>query len=141
MMSAIAAEDRFAVEDILGRYVLAIDLGDADAALALFTDDAIVRYDNGQAYEGLEELRVFVRRAIGSDAARRRMHFNRTLYAEADEADIVLRSYLAVPEADAHGEGATIATLRYVEDRFVRTAAGWRMQHRLIHRWPASPTS
>ncbi len=135
-MFAISAADRFAIEDVLGHYMLAVDLADVDGVLDQFALGAVVRYDSGERYEGAAALRDFALRAIGDPSARRRMHFNRTLFAEADGAEIVLRSYLAVPEAKGPGEACIISTLRYVEDRFCFTPQGWRIRERAIHRWP-----
>lgn len=135
MPGTVSPADRLAVEDVLGRYFLAVDTGDVEGVLAQFTPDAIVRYGDGTRYEGLAQLRRFALRAIGSQDARGRMHVNRTLFAERDGADILLRSYLMVPQVDEAGAAVTWAALRYTEDRFRLADTGWRITERAIFHW------
>lgn len=135
-MNAISATDRLAIQDVLGRYLFAVDTADVKAVVAQFTPDAKVRYDTGQTYAGTEGLRAFAVKAAGDRAARQRMHLNQTLFAEPADGDIVLHSYLAVPQAGGSDDGISIIALRYVVDRFARTAEGWRIAERAIHRWP-----
>lgn len=135
MAHPVSAADRFAIEDILGRYFLAIDTGDVAAVVAQFTPDGAVRYADGSTYEGPDGLRRFAERAIGGDEARGRMHIGRTLFAQRIGDDILLRSYLMVPQAVGGEPGVTIATLRYIEDRFRQTGAGWRIGERAIFPW------
>jgi len=52
-------EDRTAVEDVMARYVWAVDSLDADGYVAVFTDDAVID-SNGSISKGHEEIRKVV---------------------------------------------------------------------------------
>src|SRR4029434_5287857 len=52
-------EDRIAVEDVMARYVWAVDSLDADGYVAVFTDDAVIHSD-GAISKGHKEIRQIV---------------------------------------------------------------------------------
>ena len=52
-------EDRIAVEDVMARYVWAVDSLDPDGYVAVFTDDATIN-SNGSISKGHEEIRKIV---------------------------------------------------------------------------------
>ena len=52
-------EDRTAVEDVMARYVWAVDSFDADGYVAVFTDDAVID-SNGSISKGHAEIRKIV---------------------------------------------------------------------------------
>ena len=61
-------EDRIAVEDVMARYVWAVDSLDAEGYVAVFTEDAVID-SNGSISKGHEEIRKIVTSLI--QAARR----------------------------------------------------------------------
>jgi uncharacterized protein (TIGR02246 family) len=52
-------EDRIAVEDVMARYVWAVDSLDADGYVAVFTEDAVID-SNGSISKGHDEIRKIV---------------------------------------------------------------------------------
>jgi hypothetical protein len=52
-------EDRMAVEDVMARYVWAVDSLDPEGYVAVFTEDAIID-SNGNISKGREEIRKIV---------------------------------------------------------------------------------
>src|SRR5215208_1405403 len=52
-------EDRMAVEDVMARYVWAVDSLDADGYVAVFTEDAVID-SNGSIMKGHAEIRTVV---------------------------------------------------------------------------------
>src|SRR5215470_13194139 len=52
-------EDRIAVEDVMARYVWAVDSFDADGYAAVFTEDAVID-SNGSLSKGRAEIRGIV---------------------------------------------------------------------------------
>src|SRR5215471_20795064 len=52
-------EDRIAVEDVMARYVWAVDSFDADGYAAVFTEDAVID-SNGTLSKGRAEIRGIV---------------------------------------------------------------------------------
>ncbi|CDO35245.1 nuclear transport factor 2 family protein [Novosphingobium sp. KN65.2] len=127
----LPVEVRLAIADVLGRYLFAVDMGDAEAVLRQFVPDAVVSYDDGRRFTGPEGLRVFAASAIGGPEARGRMHFNQPLFADWVGRDVLHRSYLLVPQCAGDGS-VEIVALRYVEDRFTHTDQGWRIAERAI---------
>ena len=57
-------EDRIAVEDVMARYVWAVDSLDPEGYVAVFTEDAIID-SNGTISKGHEEIRKIVTNLIG----------------------------------------------------------------------------
>ncbi len=49
-------DDRIAVEDVMARYVWAVDSLDAEGYVAVFTEDAVID-SNGSISKGREEIR------------------------------------------------------------------------------------
>lgn len=111
------------------RYAYAVDIGDGDMLAALFTPDGVVDAPRGR-FEGIEQLR-----GIPAMVAKR---YLKTFHA-------VLNQVLEPVEGGAEGETYCIArhyfrdpagrylcyemTIRY-QDRFARTADGWRLSRR-----------
>src|SRR5215471_19381357 len=56
-------EDRIAVEDVMARYVWAVDSFDADGYVAVFTEDAVID-SNGSISKGHDEIRKIVTNLI-----------------------------------------------------------------------------
>src|SRR5882724_4643805 len=56
-------QDRIAVEDVMARYVWAVDSLDADGYVAVFTEDAVID-SNGTISKGREEIRKIVTNLI-----------------------------------------------------------------------------
>src|SRR5881394_3865838 len=52
-------QDRIAVEDVMARYVWAVDSLDADGYVAVFTEDAVID-SNGSISKGHKEIRQIV---------------------------------------------------------------------------------
>src|SRR5687767_15743911 len=57
------SQDRIAVEDVMARYVWAVDSLDADGYVAVFTDDAVID-SNGNISKGRAEIREIVTNLI-----------------------------------------------------------------------------
>ena len=56
-------EDRIAVEDVMARYVWAVDSFDADGYVAVFTEDAVID-SNGNISRGHDDIRKIVTNLI-----------------------------------------------------------------------------
>src|SRR5262249_27424937 len=56
-------EDRIAVEDVMARYVWAVDSLDPDGYVAVFTEDAVID-SNGSLSKGRKEIREIVTNLI-----------------------------------------------------------------------------
>ena len=131
----ISAEDRLDILDLLGRYFFAVDSGDHAGVIACFTPDGQVVYGTGETYQGYEGLQVFAAKASGGAEIKGRMHLNFPLFFRREGHVIILSSYLSAAQWALPDPPKAFGSLRYIEDRFILTPAGWRIQKRSIHLW------
>ena len=117
-------DDVAAIERLKHEYCYAIDDGDYDAWVALFTDDGRFCGDDGTAFEGHEELRTFATEVF-DDAYAETAHTltNGVVDVEGDTA--TGRWYLALYQETADGETA-VQQATY-EDAFERVDGTWRI--------------
>jgi hypothetical protein len=111
-------EDHVAIADLLARYCLALDTGDAEGWVALFLPDA--RFEvYGRSYDGHEGLR----RMVG--AAPAGLHLGGPPVIEMTRPDRARtqRNLLFVDRASGEARRAVYT------DEVQRTAAGWRIAH------------
>ncbi len=133
----ISADDRLDVLDLLGRYFFAVDSGDAEGIVSCFAEDGAVRYGTGEIFSGTSGLQEFALKAIGSPNIRGRMHLNFPLFFTRDQDIIILRSYLSAAQWSPPQPPKAFGSTRFIEDRFVKTQAGWRIKERAIYLWNA----
>jgi len=105
-MDAIDYED---IRQLLARYNLAIDLGDADGWVACFTPEGVfectgVPEDSpfGGRHEGAEALRAYAVRHFGVAKGRAR-HWNWNLAIDGDSATATMQCYMLNLSAGAPG--------------------------------------
>jgi uncharacterized protein (TIGR02246 family) len=133
-------EDRIAVEDVMNRYVWAVDSLDADGYVAVFTEDAIID-SNGNFSRGHAEIRKVVtgmlqRRdeanAKGSPPPPRLYHVIsnvRITFPKPGEA--LHQSYWQTVRRDADGK-MTAAAMGRSEDHLVKRNGKWLIQFRKL---------
>jgi uncharacterized protein (TIGR02246 family) len=133
-------EDRIAVEDVMNRYVWAVDSLDADGYVAVFTEDAVID-SNGNFSRGHAEIRKVVTgmiqrqdeaRAKGSPPPPRLYHVIsnvRITFPKPGEA--LHQSYWQTMRRDADGRMVAAAMGRS-EDRLVKRNGKWLIQFRKL---------
>ena len=133
-------EDRIAVEDVMARYVWAVDSFDPDGYVAVFTDDATID-SNGSLSKGHAEIRKVVTgmlqrqdeaRAKGLPAPARLYHVIsnvRITFPKPGEA--LHQSYWQTVRRDADGRMIAAAMGRS-EDHLVRRNGKWLIQFRKL---------
>ena len=132
-------EDRIAVEDVMARYVWAVDSLDADGYVAVFTDDAVID-SNGSISRGHAEIRKIVtglierrdaNKAKGLPAANlyHVISSPRITFPKAGEA--VHQSYWQTVRRDKDGRMIAAAMGRS-EDRLVKRNGKWLIQFRKL---------
>jgi uncharacterized protein (TIGR02246 family) len=132
-------EDRVAIEDVMARYVWAVDSLDADGYVAVFTDDAVID-SNGAISRGHEAIRKIV-----TDLIQRRDD-NRTkglptsnLYHMVSNVRITFsgpgealhQSYWQTVRRDKDGRMIAAAMGRS-EDRLVKRNGTWLIRSRKL---------
>ena len=132
-------EDRIAVEDVMARYVWAVDSLDAEGYVAVFTEDAVID-SNGRISKGHSEIRKIVtdlikrrddNKAKGVPTANLYHVISnvRITFPKADQA--VYQSYWQTVRRDADGK-MTAAAMGRSEDHLVKSQGKWRIQSRKL---------
>jgi hypothetical protein len=132
---ALAAEDRFDIEDLINLHGHLVDRGEFDGLPALFAED--VTYDvsalGGGALVGLAAFReAALALGEGNPVAH---HVTNIVLNEALDGTVRALSKGLGVRADG-----SVASVTY-EDTVKRDTAGWRITHRVIHprRAPLQP--
>jgi uncharacterized protein (TIGR02246 family) len=132
-------EDRIAVEDVMARYVWAVDSLDADGYVAVFTEDATID-SNGSISRGRAEIRKIVTGLIERRDANRASGLPtanlyhvisnvRISFPKADEA--LHQSYWQTVRRGSDGK-MTAAAMGRSEDRLVKRDGKWLIQFRKL---------
>jgi uncharacterized protein (TIGR02246 family) len=134
-----AYEDRIAVEDVMARYVWAVDSLDPEGYVAVFTEDATID-SNGNISKGHEEIRKIVLGLIkrrDDNKAKRLPTANlyhlisnvRITFPKPGEA--LHQSYWQTVFRDKDGK-MTAAAMGRSEDRLVKRNGKWLIQLRKL---------
>ena len=132
-------EDRVAVEDVMARYVWAVDSLDADGYVAVFTEDAVID-SNGSISKGHDEIRRIVTGLIQRRDANKAKGLPagnlyhvvsnvRISFPGPDEA--LHQSYWQTVRRDQDGR-MTAAAMGRSEDRLVKRRGTWLIQVRKL---------
>src|SRR5687768_8312310 len=132
-------DDRIAVEDVMARYVWAVDSLDADGYVAVFTEDAVID-SNGSISKGREEIRRIVTGLIQRrDANKAKGLPAGNLYHVVSNVRITFpkpgealhQSYWQTVRRDQDGR-MTAAAMGRSEDRLVKREGKWLIQFRKL---------
>jgi hypothetical protein len=132
-------EDRIAVDDVMARYVWAVDSLDADGYVAVFTEDAIID-SNGTISKGYSEIRNIVTSLIQRrDANKAKGLPTSNLYHVISSVRITFpkpgealhQSYWQTVRRDMDGKMIAAAMGRS-EDRLVKRNGKWLIQSRKL---------
>ena len=132
-------DDRIAVEDVMARYVWAVDSLDADGYVAVFTEDAVID-SNGSISRGHPQIRKIVtdliarrdqNKALGQPTGNLYHVISnvRVTFPKPDEA--VHLSYWQTVRRDKTGV-MTAAAMGRSEDRLVKRNGKWLIQSRTL---------
>lgn len=132
-------EDRIAVEDVMARYVWAVDSFDADGYVSVFTEDAVID-SNGTISRGHDEIRKVVTGLIQRrDANKAKGVPAGNLYHVVSNVRITFpkpgealhQSYWQTVRRDQDGR-MTAAAMGRSEDRLVKRNGKWLIQFRKL---------
>ncbi len=120
--------DLHAIEQLKYAYFRLLDTKRFEELGALFTDDATTSYQNGELCQhGRDEIVAFLRSAIGDEGIVTMHHGHHPeIHVGGDDATgrWYLEDRVVVPGADLELRGTAL-----YEDRYRRTADGWRISH------------
>jgi hypothetical protein len=132
-------EDRIAVEDVMARYVWAVDSLDADGYVAVFTDDAVID-SNGTISKGHGEIRGIVtslskrrddNKAKGLPSANLYHVISSVRITFPKPGEALHQSYWQTVRRDKDGRMIAAAMGRS-EDRLVKRNGTWLIQFRKL---------
>ena len=132
-------EDRIAVEDVMARYVWAVDSLDPDGYVAVFTDDAIID-SNGSVSKGHGEIRKIVtnlirrrddNKAKGLPASNLYHVISNVRITFPKPGEAVHQSYWQTVRRDTDGK-MTAAAMGRSQDRLLKRDGKWLIQSRTL---------
>ena len=132
-------EDRIAVEDVMARYVWAVDSLDADGYVAVFTDDAVID-SNGSISKGHTEIRKIVtglirrrddNKAKGAPTANLYHVISSPRITFPKPGEALYQSYWQTVRRDKDGRMIAAAMGRS-EDHLVKRDGRWLIQFRKL---------
>ena len=132
-------EDRIAVEDVMARYVWAVDSLDAEGYVAVFTDDATID-SNGSISKGHEEIRRIVtsliqrrddNKAKGLPTANLYHVISNVRITFPRPGEAVHQSYWQTVRRDKDDK-ITAAAMGRSEDRLIKRDGKWLIQWRKL---------
>ncbi len=132
-------EDRIAVEDVMARYVWAVDSLDPEGYVAVFTEDAVID-SNGNISRGHEEIRKIVtgliqrrndNKAKGLPASNLYHVISNVRITFPKSGEALHRSYWQTVIRDKDGK-MTSAAMGRSEDRLVKRNGKWLIQERKL---------
>ena len=132
-------EDRIAVEDVMARYVWAVDSLDPEGYVALFTEDAVID-SNGSISRGHEEIRKIVtsliqrrddNKAKGLPASNLHHMISNVRITFPKPGEALHQSYWQTIVRDTDGK-MTAAAMGRSEDRLVKRNGKWLIQSRKL---------
>ena len=132
-------QDRIAVEDVMARYVWAVDSLDAEGYVAVFTDDAVID-SNGNISKGRAEIRAIVtnlikrrddNKAKGLPASNLCHVISNVRITFPSPNDAVHLSYWQTVRRDTDSK-MTVAAMGRSEDRLVKRNGKWLIQSRKL---------
>ena len=134
------ADDRAEIEDLMSRYLFAMDYGDIDAYVATFTEDGELEYARGTArgHEAIRESVTAFKKGIGefyttedgSPAALRHVLLQAVIRVEGDRA--WTRSLWMEMANDGPGDSFKMGTFGVYEDELERVKGAWLFSKRRI---------
>jgi uncharacterized protein (TIGR02246 family) len=134
-----AYEDRIAVEDVMARYVWAVDSLDPEGYVAVFTEDAVID-SNGNISKGREEIRKIVlsliqrrddNKAKGLPASNLYHMIGNVRITFPKPGEALHQSYWQTVYRDKDGK-MTAAAMGRSEDRLVKRNGKWLIQARKL---------
>jgi ketosteroid isomerase-like protein len=126
-------EDECEISRVLTRYGFAVDIGDADATAALYTDDTVIDLGPGSTFSGVEGARQLVlderHQAIVGRCAHTMGPFVTDIDVTGDRATAI--GYVRVYISDPDMRNPRLWRIGYSRLDLVRSGNSWRIANRL----------
>jgi hypothetical protein len=126
--AALTTQDYIDIQQLYARYNWAIDAGDVEGYVALYTPDG-----SFNTFTGADGLRTFMKNRQGGT----RRHWNSNLVIAPSPGGASGKVYLIL--VDVGAKPPTNSSAARYEDQLVKTAGGWRFKKRQTSPDPAPP--
>lgn len=135
------AEDRAQIEDLMGRYLFAMDWRDAEAYASTFTEDGVLDYAGG-VEKGRAAIRAMIDGMRESDAKRnaesklrpaRTRHNVTNTIIKIQGSRATARSYWTAYSNNNDTRKAEISSYGHYEDELVKQNGQWLFTKRVIY--------
>jgi 3-phenylpropionate/cinnamic acid dioxygenase small subunit len=131
-----AERDRAEIGDLLARYCFAIDRRDWAALRDVFAADARATYSGRRTSTGVDEIVAFLRTTASAVAVTQHLLHTSLLRATGPDSAAglthVTAHHVGYDVALPAPEALTYTVTGSYDDRFTRTAAGWRIARRTL---------
>lgn len=127
-MTTLSLDDRLALHELAGRYGDVIDDRDWAALASVFTPDAVFEVVGLVTMDGLEGIERF----MAEEGRHPLAHLITNIHVSEDADGVQLRSRGIFPIERRSDEPGHRVFYGSYYDRVVKTAAGWRIVHRVF---------
>jgi hypothetical protein len=137
MKDQLSAADHFAIQALLYRYAWALDTGDVDAFVQLFSKDGVLvwdAFDAPEAWSGHAELRAFAEDLRDLPTTAGRQHHVANVLAAGSNGRATVKAYVTVHLRQAEAPHP-ITVMGWYEDECVLDADGWKLKRHVIRDW------
>ncbi len=134
--TAIGAEDRALIAELIARYAWALDTDTPDAVAALFTEEGVFDGVSGM-FEGRERVRAMASVSRSHDGPLLVQHWVGNSVFDGDAERCVVRSMCIGPAAD--GSASTLAFVGTYVDVCVKVEGSWLFARRRWRPWDGRP--
>ena len=126
----LTAQDYAEIEQLYWRYNHGGDFRDSELWLSAFADDAVFTVVGGRTLRGMDELEAMRVERDAGHGDRGRRHWNNGWRIVPTAEGAAARVYWIVVDV---GSGTPFTDRSgYYDDKYVRTADGWRIKERVI---------
>lgn len=102
MQSRLSAEDRFGIQDLFAAYGWALETGDVEGLVAVFTEDAVMTekvFEDPDVWEGHDGIRALANHYFTSPGfPGRQHHVTQQVFTPKDEGVVAVKSFAFVTE-------------------------------------------
>lgn len=123
------------LQNLISRYVWALDTGDLDKTCALFTPDAVLQDTSGKRHVGVEAVRAYFGMLTRLPEFRgRQHHIDNCLFAPED-GGVRCAAYWTVSQFLTRQGRKELVAVGHSRDLFRRQGGQWRFAERLLFHW------
>jgi uncharacterized protein (TIGR02246 family) len=139
MQQNLSADERFAIMDLFAAYGWALDTGDVEGLVGVFTEDAVMIeevFEDPDVWEGHDGIRALAKHYFTSPGfPGRQHHVTQQVFTPKGECVVEVKSFAFVTEC--HGEPPYLLRFAgWYEDEVVKEKDGaWRFRKRVVRLW------